>query len=195
MSMILDALRKSDRERARAAADRLREGPAVAAQGESKAWMAVVAFAGMLAMAVIILLFLLPRDRADRIATGTTPEIMENGPSDARAAVRDLAGELVRIKPVPPEPVEADAPSRAEVVENLAAPPLEALPPAIRIKLPRLNLNVHAWSENPRERFVLINLRRYQEGDRLQEGPLLHRILRNGVVLEFEGTLFTLSRQ
>ncbi|HEX7030357.1 MAG TPA: general secretion pathway protein GspB [Gammaproteobacteria bacterium] len=195
MSMILDALRKSDRQRTRAAADRLREGPAAAQAREFDGRLLAV-LAGALLFAVAgVLIALWPLPRADRTATGQAAEIMENGPPEIRAPVRDLSGELPR-RPAVAAPVKAEpAPSRAEIVENLAAPPLEALPAAIRIRLPKLQVNIHAWSENPEERFVLINLRRYQEGDRLEEGPMLRRILRNGVVLEFEGTLFTLPRR
>lgn len=193
MSMILDALRKSDRERARAAADRLREGPAAAAGARPGGawWLAVLLAVIGLGLALLVSW----PDTTDRTATGEPREIMENEP--APAPVRELSGELPRA--VAPrevtKPPPAPAPEHEAVVENLAVPPMEELPPAIRIRLPSLQVNIHAWSENPQERFVLINLRRYQEGDRLQEGLLLHRIVRDGVVLEFEGTLFFLPRQ
>ena len=57
-----------------------------------------------------------------------------------------------------------------------------------------MQLDIHAWAEDPAERFVLINLRRYREGDQLQEGPLVRQIRPEGVVLEYDGTLFSLSR-
>jgi len=192
--MILDALRKSDRERARAAADRLREGPAVAGSTEpGGAWWFVLAIVTI--GAGLLLLVSWPHV-PDRTATGEARQFMENDP--APAPVRDLSGELPRaVEPpeaVAPQPT-APAPDRVTVVENTAAPPIEELPAAVRIRLPALQVNIHAWSENPRERFVLINLRRYQEGDSLQEGLLLQRIVRDGVVLEFEGTPFFLPRQ
>ncbi|HEX7046249.1 MAG TPA: general secretion pathway protein GspB [Gammaproteobacteria bacterium] len=202
MSMILDALRKSDRERTRQAADRLRDGPAIASEQKLNGWLLATLTTGLLFAIAALLIALWPDSpAADRTATGGVAEIMENEQSDVRATVRDLSNELARAEPEitskPPEPAMASepAPVRAEIVENLAAPPLEALPASIRIKLPALHVDIHAWAEDPRDRFVLINLRRYEEGDRLREGLTLHRIMRNGVVLEFEGTLFTLPRQ
>lgn len=200
MSMILDALRKSDRERTRQAADRLRDGPAVASEQALNGPLFAVIAVGLLLTLAAVLFALWPDSPAtDRTATGATVEIMENEPPKVRAPVRDLSSELARVEPAIeatlPEPASEPAPERASIVENLAAPPLEALPASIRIKLPALHIDIHAWAEDPRDRFVLINLRRYEEGDRLQEGLTLHRIMRNGVVLEFEGTLFTLPRQ
>ena len=72
---------------------------------------------------------------------------------------------------------------------------VNALPVAVRARLPQLHVDIHAWSENPQARFVLINLQRYQEGDRLREGPVIRRILPDGVVLESDGLLFSLPRQ
>ena len=50
--------------------------------------------------------------------------------------------------------------------------------------LPDLHLDVHVYATKPAERFVYINMRKYQEGATLAEGPVLERIRRDGVVLE-----------
>lgn len=195
MSMILDALRKSDRERARSAADRLREGPTAAGSAGPGGRLAVTGAVILLAAIAAVLLAAWPKAPSDRALTRKPAETVQNSPAITPAPVRDLASELAPVEaPAVAEPVAPETVTRTEIVENLAAPPIEALPAAIRIRLPELHLNIHAWAEDPGERFVLINLRRYREGDRLQEGPVLHRILRNGVVLEFEGTLFSLPR-
>ncbi len=61
--------------------------------------------------------------------------------------------------------------------------------------LPELHLDVHVYATNPADRFVYINMRKYHEGARLQEGPTLERIRRDGVVLDSEGVRFILPRQ
>ncbi len=61
--------------------------------------------------------------------------------------------------------------------------------------LPELHLDVHVFATKPADRFVYINMRKYHEGNTLQEGPVLERIRRDGVVLNFQGLRFVLPRQ
>ena len=61
--------------------------------------------------------------------------------------------------------------------------------------LPELHLDVHVYATDPSDRFVYINMRKYHEGATLQEGPVLERIRRDGVILNFQGLRFVLPRQ
>jgi general secretion pathway protein B len=61
--------------------------------------------------------------------------------------------------------------------------------------LPDLHLDVHVYATKPAERFVYINMRKYQEGNTLAEGPVLEHIRRDGVVLDYRGVRFLLPRQ
>jgi general secretion pathway protein B len=61
--------------------------------------------------------------------------------------------------------------------------------------LPDMHLDVHVYATKPAERFVYINMRKYQEGSTLAEGPVLERIRRDGVVLDYHGLRFVLPRQ
>jgi general secretion pathway protein B len=61
--------------------------------------------------------------------------------------------------------------------------------------LPELHLDVHVYATKPSDRFVYINMRKYHEGNTLQEGPVLERIRRDGVVLNYQGLRFILPRQ
>jgi general secretion pathway protein B len=58
-----------------------------------------------------------------------------------------------------------------------------------------LRLDVHVYSEQPQERFVLINMMKYGEGDQLQEGPVVDAITTDGVILSFHGQRFQLRSQ
>jgi len=60
--------------------------------------------------------------------------------------------------------------------------------------LPELHLDVHVFATRPSDRFVYINMRKYHEGDTLDEGPTIERIRRDGVVLNFQGLRFVLPR-
>jgi general secretion pathway protein B len=61
--------------------------------------------------------------------------------------------------------------------------------------LPELHLDVHVYATKAAERFVYVNMRKYHEGVRLQEGPSVERIRRDGVVLNYQGLRFILPRQ
>jgi general secretion pathway protein B len=61
--------------------------------------------------------------------------------------------------------------------------------------LPELHLDVHVYATNPADRFVYINMRKYKEGNTLSEGPILEKIRRDGVVLNYRGLRFLLPRQ
>jgi len=68
------------------------------------------------------------------------------------------------------------------------------MPPDYRADFPALTVEVHVFE--PGRRFVMINGRRYREGERLQEGPQIVEIVRNGVVMDYRGerVLFPLGR-
>jgi general secretion pathway protein B len=61
--------------------------------------------------------------------------------------------------------------------------------------LPELHLDVHVYATKPAERFVYVNMRKYHQGSTLQEGPIVERIRRDGVVLNYQGLRFILPRQ
>lgn len=61
--------------------------------------------------------------------------------------------------------------------------------------LPELHLDIHVTSQNPGERFVFVNMRKYLEGETLKEGPTVERITAEGVILNQRGLRFLLPRQ
>ena len=63
------------------------------------------------------------------------------------------------------------------------------------ITIDPLRLDIHVFSENPAERFVFINMNRYDEGQTLKEGPLLVAINPAGVVLRHQGYDFLVTRE
>jgi general secretion pathway protein B len=63
------------------------------------------------------------------------------------------------------------------------------------LNIPLLNLDLHVYSAQPAGRFVVINARKYREGEQLTEGPTIERITSNGVVLSSQGQRFNLPRK
>jgi hypothetical protein len=69
---------------------------------------------------------------------------------------------------------------------------LRDLPPETRSAMPALEVNVHTYTQSSEDRMVLINMKRYREGDRLAEGPTIQSITPTGVVLVHEKLRFHL---
>jgi general secretion pathway protein B len=90
-----------------------------------------------------------------------------------------------------PDPILTDSdPSDGELL-----PSINELNVAGQPALANLHLDVHVYATQPSERFVYINMRKYREGATLAEGPVLERIRRDGVVLNYQGLRFVLPRQ
>jgi general secretion pathway protein B len=69
------------------------------------------------------------------------------------------------------------------------------LPADRRRGLPRPRLDVHVHAENPQARFVMVDMRKYREGDALPDGSVLERIESDGVQLEYQGQRYRLPRR
>ena len=62
------------------------------------------------------------------------------------------------------------------------------------MNLAALKVDLHVYAARKEDRFVFINLAKYQEGQRLQEGPLVEEITNDGVILQYQGERFLLPR-
>jgi len=70
--------------------------------------------------------------------------------------------------------------------------PLEIyqLPWQLHQDLPALELTVRYAPADPKQRFARINGIRVQQGDHLEDGPLVAEIRADGVILEYQGQRF-----
>ncbi|MET0070569.1 MAG: general secretion pathway protein GspB [Candidatus Thiodiazotropha sp.] len=95
---------------------------------------------------------------------------------------------------------DAVEPAVADESENEAAvapeiPLIWELEQGLREKLERLKTTIHVYNEEPSQRFVIINMRRYSEGDSLgASGYRLHEINRDGIIVDYGGGLVRLLR-
>ena len=65
-------------------------------------------------------------------------------------------------------------------------PNLKDLPLSSRSTLSQYEVNVHVFDDNPEQRFVLINMNKYKEGDRVaNNGPIVDEITREGVIVDY----------
>jgi general secretion pathway protein B len=142
-------------------------------------------------------------------ASSADPPIPE--PLESGTAVEPLAAEhAVTSVPLPKQPPVVHAPRppvRMEVpvvhaptvavrTESSALPVWPQIPRHLSQQLSgSLRMDVHVFSEQPAERFVLVNMQKYREGERLQEGPQLDEITPDGVILSLGGQRFRVQAQ
>lgn len=198
MSLILDALRKSERTRQQSLTGRLGAGEVPPPRSRLPVpWVTLLGLLLLVNAVVLGVLFF-----GSRPAPPAAPAVAENlaprPAADYHPSVRPLAEEAGAAEasaaapvaaPVPPANPAPAAPAAGNVPD---LPSFDALPPELRQNLPALHLDVHGYAANPRDRFVVINLKRYRIGDTLTEGPRVVDIVPQGAVLEFQGTTFLL---
>lgn len=223
MSFILDALKKSEIERQRQSMPGLMDAPTSLRRGRLPLW--AILLGCLLAINIVVLIIVLMRNggpasaataaRHDTLPVPSKPAVEEHFSPLSQAPV--YAPEI----PVAPAETASTEPAGTLVAPHAAAqhaathafrrpdPVLteeeadndEVLPTINEINLtgaqalPELHLDVHVYATRPADRFVFINMRKYKEGNTLQEGPVLERIRRDGVVLNYQGVRFILPRQ
>ncbi len=69
-------------------------------------------------------------------------------------------------------------------------PLLDELPVAIRAAIPDLSFAGHVYSDVPQKRLIIINNRIVREGDLVTNGLTLEKIDSEGVVLRYESSVF-----
>jgi general secretion pathway protein B len=142
-----------------------------------------------------------PEIPVDNQATGTTQPAGTPTAADANNAAHETrtshpaqpAADAAPVRPAhrgDPLLTDEDNKADAEVLPSISEINLTG-----QEALPDLHLDVHVYATRPTERFVYINMRKYREGATLAEGPVLERIRRDGVILDFHGLRFVLPRQ
>ncbi len=81
------------------------------------------------------------------------------------------------------------------IMEDAEAPLLQDMPMPFRQSVPELNLDVHVYAAAAEQRFVLLNMNKYHEGDALPQGLVLERITAEGIVVSHQGQRFRVLRQ
>lgn len=222
MSFILDALKKSESERQRRSTPGIADVPESLKRGKAPRW--IWALAALLAInaAVLAGLWLKPgsepavaeaESRPAPVPGATQADSFSRMVSAARdaatppAAPADAAGaETVDAggsSGSEPGAAGSDTPAGASAgTAATTSPRGDAAPLATfdelraegALRLPDLHLDIHVYSEKPGDRFVFVNMNKYREQGKLEEGPLVKEIGPDGVVLEHQGTEFLLPR-
>lgn len=224
MSFILDALKKSEAERARQAGPALLEMRIVRPRRRVGLWIVTLVVLLGINLAVLLWYVLRQPEAAATTAASVQPVAVPAPP----AATAPPAAAMVN----PPEPVMLPAalPPPAAFVADPGAPiagasatenaisdnpadfePAASITPgSVRVersaairpnykeisgRVPELRLDLHVYAPRLQDRYALINMHKVKEGDRLPEGPRVVEITRDGVVLEWQGSEFMLGRE
>lgn len=211
MSLILEALRKSEAERRRdSTPDVALELPPPAPRASrgmpTWLWPVLLCTAALLALGVWLGTRMAARDHAAAatlsVATRSPPiaeaPVASAPPTVSQPAAPTLtpatapAASVARpnppILPPPPPVATAPSPTPAPPAPTHTARPLVSndAPDIANTSLPAVKLSMHMWDADPARRFVILDGQRMGEGDR--SGALsVIAIERNGVVIERNG--------
>jgi hypothetical protein len=192
MSYILDALKKSERERT-----------VVRGLGFSDAgwrpsvdvdwvrWI-IAGSVAIIAIVVAVVVFVQHRTAApvsaaiDQPATPVVSASVSPAPTADTPAVSDAV-------PLPEAKVEA-LPAVVPHDAEEEAKFLEAMSPDFRKTVPAMTVNIHVYVPDEARRILYINNKPYHRGDEIPGGVKVEEIVPEGVVLRFQGQRFKLTR-
>lgn len=218
MSFILDALRKSEIERQRQSGPSMAEFPV--ARDDRRLPIALLVIGLLLAVNIAVVVYFMLRDKGapaavtasaePAAAPGPPPPVAAPAPQPSPAAASPLESQPLAAEEVlEPPAVYYESPA----TQAPGAPDPTLLPeadpgfaygntpsgddfPAVAAAtgLPELSVDLHVFTVDPAKRAVFINGRRYTQGARIAEGPMVEEITADGVLLSYRGRRFVLPR-
>ena len=207
MSFILDALRKSESERQRLGGTSIADLPL--GRRRAQPWwivgIAILLIANFIMLAVVMLrpsveagaepvASVAPPASTQAVAVAPVVAAPARTPTLAPSLEEDALSPEIEYETVDRAVMEAASavPEGPTLVRSATEIATEAnLPPG---SLPPLRLDMHVYSPKRDGRFVFINMRKYLEGQALQEGPTVEHITPNGVVLNYQSKRWELDR-
>ncbi|MCU7842494.1 MAG: general secretion pathway protein GspB [Candidatus Thiodiazotropha sp. (ex Monitilora ramsayi)] len=120
----------------------------------------------------------------------------KDGKAHQEMVTSQSGAEVAEDRPFPVEPVETPMAVETDLAVTEQIPLVWELPQDLREKILQLKSSIHVYSEIPEQRFVIINMKRYQEGDSMRpDGFRLERIDRDGIVIDHGDGLVRLQRR
>jgi general secretion pathway protein B len=217
MSFILDALRKSENERQQSSNTEFATVPTRTRAASFPRWLLIIGVLLAVNLAVLIGLLLrqdsAPGELVRNAQPALDPEPVLTTPAESQVARPSFEDQVAAARKNPPtrqsapaidEPetdsmpkIQADLISQnpSSVTPRQLYPTLQEVRANGALNLPDLHLDIHVYSDVPRDRFVFINMAKYREGSRLDEGPQVSEITPDGVVLRHQGKSFLVPRE
>lgn len=222
MSFILDALKKSENDRQSQAEAEFSAVPSSPDAPATPRWLWV--FGALLVINALVLFGFVLRDDppsspASLPAAGAaTVTPVERNPASNQSSgnTASFASQLEarRQQPAVADSETETAPAAtsrqiaptttqrpAVSVANLPVSRAAVLPTLMELRtngtlqLPDLHLDIHVYNNVPANRFVFIDMNKYQENSQLDSGPTVQEITSDGVILAYQGVTFLLPRE
>lgn len=190
MSLILDALKKSERERQRDKAPGLQSIHLPLPQREVRSrkhwWLLAIGLVAINAGLLGYWRFQQPTNAGaasipadpitpSAVSKATAPQLM--APTNTNTAANSAADEYSQITPAEAGTAAPQAENNSRIEE------VGELPDAVRNNLPAMTFSFHVYSSNSQQRTIIINNRRVREGDEVSSGIQLQEITEDGVIL------------
>lgn len=80
------------------------------------------------------------------------------------------------------------------VTDTSQLPSWYELPQEVRNRLDLPRLDLHVYSDEPRDRFIMVKLKKYREGERLESGLVLEKVLPDGIIMSYQGRRFLVEK-
>ena len=184
MSYILDALRKSEKERALANIPTLKSVGHNEEKGIPLSWLVLAATLTVFVAALSGLWFGIGSSQP---ISAIQEKLEEKPVAHDTEGARPIAEKHDQSKPI------AKTEQPIGLAETTLDPvPLSDLDSSIQSRLPDLAINALSYSPHPEKRFVMVNQEIVKEGEDLGNGLVVEEIKKSSVVLSFEGHLFIL---
>lgn len=184
MSFILDALKKSEHERQKKSAPKISSVLLEQKKPLRPKWYRLTVFLLLLIITILLIGITYPNalsliNKKQEANLDLTQE--KKGASEKETSNQN---EIIR----PKEKIEVTNNESTEIFN------IDIVNSEYNFFLPELHIDIHVFSEIPAERFVFINMKKYNEGDILIAGPVLETITLEGAVLSLNDILFLLPK-
>lgn len=204
MSYILEALKKSDKDRKREEIPGLRSDHSLSSPRRKKRTVFVLQRSVLLIVLSLGLAALgwlqfsgsqqeKLAEKPDRVAPpvalpAPVPEKAVAITPELKLQINKEVAEVMSRVVSAPEPKQAQ-----ETVEVAVLPLLEDLPSDLKTAIPDLSFAGHVYAAESKQRMIMINMRVVREGDRVSPNLILVEIAEDGVVLRYTDVVFRVN--
>jgi len=134
----------------------------------------------------------------EKAPTPVEPVVPRNQPvqSSGEVVVLPEPDYLQDAKPLnlPEEEQDMQVDYMSTSIDNSQIQSWYELPREFRNNLDLPRVDIHVYSEDPQSRFILVNLEKYREGERLASGLVLEEVLPDGMVMSYQGERFRVAK-
>jgi len=130
--------------------------------------------------------------RSPAVNAGKSP--VAAGASIADALDKIPPPKAVEVQPFRPNDVIRPPAARRNPSSSSEPPLLTTLSSQFQSMVPKMAINAQVYSEQPQRRFVIINMKRYNEGQNTAEGVNVVSIRQNDIIFAYQGQRFRIGR-